>query len=247
MGSNSGNGRVVRIAAIGDLHMTEKSIGRFRPAFQKLAEHADVLLLAGDLTNGGTLRAGGAVGGEVSGLPVPVVAVLGNHDYERGDGPRIAEMLAERGVRVLDGDATVLELNGIRLCIAGVVGGSGGFPGYPGNPDEGTEEHRERFRRGPIDAGRLRTALENLYCDVRVALTHFSPILETLTGEPTGIYSHLGCADLGEAVDAGGAALAIHGHAHAGTEFGRTAGGVEVRNVAYPVIRSPYRVYELTA
>ncbi|MFC9998192.1 metallophosphoesterase [Nocardia sp. NPDC127526] len=247
MGSNSGNGRVVRIAAVGDLHMTEKTIGRFRPAFQRLGDHADVLLLAGDLTNGGTLRAGGAVSGELSGLPVPVVAVLGNHDHDRGNQARITELLGERGVRVLDGTATVLELNGIRLGIAGVMGGSGGFPGYPGDPDEGTEEHRERYRRGPRDAQRLRAALDTLDCDIRVALTHFAPVLDTLAGESPRIYSHLGCAELAEAVDAGGAALALHGHAHAGTEFGRTAGGVEVRNVAYQVIRSPYRVYELTA
>ncbi|MEC3915038.1 metallophosphoesterase family protein [Nocardia sp. CDC160] len=236
----------VRIAAVGDLHMRESMRGRFRPALLSLGAHADVLLLAGDLTNGGTLRDTDALCAEIEDLPVPVVAVLGNHDHDRRLGYRISVKLNDIGVHMLDGTAITLLLNGIRLGIAGVMGGSGGFPGHPGNPAEGSMEHRQRFLRGPADAARLRAALESLDCDMRVALMHFAPVVDTLVGENPKIYPGLGCQDLAAAVDAGGAVLAIHGHAHGGTEFGRTPGGVEVRNVSYAVIRTAYRVYEPT-
>lgn len=235
----------VRIAAVGDLHMRESMRGRFRPALLELGARADVLLLAGDLTNGGTLRDTDALCAEIADLPVPVVAVLGNHDHDRRLGFRISVRLSEIGVHMLDGTAITLPVNGIRLGIAGVMGGSGGFPGHPGNPSEGSVEHRARFRRGPVDATRLRAALASLDADIRVALMHFSPVVDTLVGEPPKIYPGLGCHELAEAVDATGASLAVHGHAHSGTEFGRTMAGVEVRNVSYPVIRAAYRTYEL--
>ncbi|MEV0292495.1 metallophosphoesterase [Nocardia sp. NPDC050710] len=234
-----------RIAAIADLHMRDAVAGRFRPAFLDLAEHADVLLLGGDLTEGGRLHEARLLCEEVADLPVPVVAVLGNHDHDRRQGYRIAAMLTELGIGMLDGGAVTLELSGTKVGVAGVMGGSGGFPDYPGNPDEGTVEHRARMRRGPLDARRLRTALDTLDCDIRIALTHFAPIVATLAGEPPKIYPGLGCHELGEALDGGRADLAIHGHAHGGSEFGRTAGGVPVRNVSYPVLGRPYGVYEV--
>ncbi|MVU76552.1 metallophosphoesterase [Nocardia sp. ET3-3] len=236
----------VRIAAVGDLHMRESMRGHFRPALLDLGAHADVLLLAGDLTNGGTLRDTDALCAEIEGLPIPVVAVLGNHDHDRRLGYRISVQLNDIGVHMLDGTAIALTVNGIRLGIAGVMGGSGGFPGHPGNPAEGSVEHRQRFRRGPADAVRLRAALDSLDCDMRIALMHFAPVVDTLVGEDPKIYPGLGCQDLADAVDGGGAVFAVHGHAHGGTEFGRTPTGVEVRNVSYAVIRAAYRVYELT-
>ncbi|QVI20964.1 metallophosphoesterase [Nocardia tengchongensis] len=247
-GTNRGErdpGRV-RVAAVGDLHLRESLRGRFRPALLELGARADVLLVAGDLTNGGTLRDTEVLCAELDDLPVPVVAVLGNHDHDRRLGFRIAVRLTEIGVHVLDGTAITLPVNGVRLGVAGVMGGSGGFPGHPGTPDEGSVEHRALHRRGPADAARLRAALESLDCDLRVALMHFSPVVDTLVGEAPKIFPGLGCSELADAVEAGGADLAIHGHAHGGTEFGRTPGGVEVRNVSYPVIRAAYRIYELT-
>lgn len=235
----------VRIAAVADLHMRDAVAGRFRPAFTGLAAEADILLLAGDLTEGGTLAEAELLCAEIAGLPVPVVAVLGNHDHDRKQGYRIATMLTEIGVPVLDGTTITVRLAGTQIGIAGVMGGSGGFPGYPGTPDVDTEEHRTRMRRGPLDALRLHQALDSLDCELRIALMHFAPVIDTLAGEPPRIYPGLGCHDLAGAIDAGGAALAIHGHAHAGTEHGRTPGGVPVRNVSYPVLRRPYAVYHL--
>ncbi|MFG1794913.1 metallophosphoesterase [Nocardia sp. NPDC049149] len=228
-----------------DTHLRPAVAGRFRPDFLRLAEHADVLLLAGDLTDGGTPRDAELLCAEIADLPVPVVAVLGNHDHDRKLAWRISAQLTDIGVHMLDGTAITLECNGIRLGIAGAMGGSGGFPDHPGNPDVGTEEHRARMLRGPVDAGRLRQALDTLDTDIRIALMHFAPVIDTIVGEPVKFYPGLGCHDLAEAVDAGRATLALHGHAHSGTEFGSTAGGVPVRNVSYPVLGRSYAVYHV--
>ncbi|BCK55180.1 hypothetical protein NWFMUON74_29520 [Nocardia wallacei] len=241
-----GHGRKrIRIAAVADLHMRESARGRFGPALRESGEHADLLLLAGDLTDGGTPEEAELLCAELAGVPVPMAAVLGNHDHDRRQGYRIAAALAATGVRVLDGTATVFEFGEVRVGVAGVMGGSGGFPGHTGDPDSGSAEHRERYRRGPADALRLRAALDCLDTDVRIALMHFSPVRATLAGEPVRILPGLGCAELGAAADAGRADLVLHGHAHGGVEYGETPGGVPVRNVSYPVIRAPYRVYEV--
>lgn len=238
-------GGCIRVAAVADLHMRAAVAGRFRPDFHRLSADADILLLAGDLTDGGTRAETDLLCAELEGLPVPVVAVLGNHDHDQRSGYLIAARLTALGVHVLDGTAITLEIRGIRLGVAGVMGGSGGFPGHPGTPDEGSAEHRARMRRGPLDALRLRQALDSIDCETRIALMHFAPVIDTLAGEPSKIYPGLGCHDLAESVDAGGAALAVHGHAHGGTEFGRTPGGVPVRNVSFPVLGRSYAVYEI--
>ena len=239
--------REIRVAAVGDLHMRVDVQGRFRPAFTGLAVDADLLLLAGDLTNGGTLDEAGFLVGEVAGLPVPVVAVLGNHDHDEGHGERIASMLRGVGVRVLDGDAVIVDITGTRVGVAGVMGGGGGFPGHSGVPRVVHDDagQRDRLRRGAEDARRLRAALGTLDGDFTIALTHFAPVPDTLVGEPPEIYPWLGCHLLAEAIDGAGVDLAVHGHAHFGVECGRTVGGVPVRNVAHPVLRRPYAVYQL--
>ena len=76
---------------------------------------------------------------------------------------------------------------------------------------------------------------------------HYSPIRETLQGEPLEIYPFLGSYLLAEAVDRAGADLALHGHAHRGREKGATPGGVAVRNVAQTVINQAFVIYCLQA
>jgi Icc-related predicted phosphoesterase len=242
--------QVIRLAAVGDLHMRPAAQGRFRPAFARLPEVADLLLLAGDLTNGGTLAEARVLCDEIADLGVPVVAVLGNHDHDEGNGDLIGAMLRELDVHVLDGDTVTVHIAGRRVGVAGVMGGGGGFPDlFPDHfPDHDVPLHvadEERLRQGPRDAERLRSALATLDCDLRIALIHFAPIPDTLAGEPLEIYAGLGCHELGEAIDAGDAHLTIHGHAHSGTEFGSTSAGRPVYNVAYPVLRRPYAVVEL--
>lgn len=239
----------LRIAAAGDMHLGPDARGRLRPALETLAEQADVLLLAGDLTQRGTIEEAQVVADEFSGLPVPVLAVLGNHDHHSDAQEDIAALLSERGVRVLEGRGEVLDVRGRRLGVAGVKGFGGGFAGKCGSAF-GEREMRAFIEHTELVAARLADALRAVEdADVLVALTHYSPVPDTLRGEPPEIYPFLGAYQLAEAIDGArggaGADLAVHGHAHFGCEQGCTPGGVRVRNVAQPVIRAAYAVYEL--
>jgi Icc-related predicted phosphoesterase len=240
---------MIRVAAVGDIHMGPDSQGLLRPAFDTLPDCADLLLLAGDLTRHGTPEEARVVAQEVRGLPVPVVAVLGNHDHHDEQPEKITAILQEADVTVLEGEGTIVECDGTRVGIAGTKGFCGGFVGRSaGEFGEPLMKEFVRYTRRSADG--LRAALEELDregCDVRVALTHFSPVADTLAGEPPEIYPFLGSYLLAEAIDTAGADLSVHGHAHMGTEHGMTAGGVRVRNVAQPVIRRAFNVYQLHA
>ncbi|MEV7010555.1 metallophosphoesterase [Streptosporangium sp. NPDC051022] len=234
--------RQLRIAAVGDVHLDESLRGRYRERLADIGEHADVLLLAGDLTRHGTLEEAAVVADEFRDLPVPVIAVLGNHDHHSNHPGEIAAMLSDVGIRVLHDDATVLSVDGVRL---GVVGGKGFGGGYAGKcaSDFGEPEIKAFIGHTKRIADRWRVALKELQADRRIVLSHYSPVNDTLAGEPLEIYPFLGSYLLAEAADAEGADLIIHGHAHAGTEKGVTPGGIRVRNVALPVLRRAYGVY----
>ena len=235
---------MIRIAAVGDVHLGEDARGSLRPALDNLTEHADVLLLAGDLTRHGALDEARVAAEEFADLPVPVVAVLGNHDHHSDAADDIAKLLEDSGIRVLEGEAVTLEVGEQRLGVAGVKGFGGGFAGKCAS-NFGEREMKAFVGHTIERADRLRAALRTLDTDVRIALTHYSPIPETLRGEPPEIYPFLGCYQLGEVIDECGVDLAIHGHAHFGCEQGVTPGGVRVRNVAQPVIRSAFATYGL--
>jgi len=236
----------IRVAAVGDVHLDEDVLGRYRPALEQLGDKADVLLLAGDLTRHGTPEEARCVAVEFGDLPVPVVAVLGNHDYHSDQVDDVTKILEDAGITVLERSSTVLKLYGLRLGVAGAKGFGGGFAGRCAS-EFGEPETKAYIRHTREVSEGLTTALCELDCDVRVALTHYSPVPDTLVGEPLEIYPFLGSYLLAHAIDAAPTALAVHGHAHAGTERGTTPGGVKVRNVAHPVIRQAYSVYELTA
>ncbi|RSS65367.1 metallophosphoesterase [Streptomyces sp. WAC06614] len=238
---------MIRVAAVGDIHLGVDSAGLLRPAFETLGDHADVLLLAGDLTRHGTREEGRVVAAEVAGLPVPVVAVLGNHDYHSDQEKAVTEELRATGVQVLEGDGVLLDLGGTRVGIAGTKGFGGGFAGRSGS-DFGEPEMKAfvRYTRGCAAAlGRALSELQEAGAALRIALTHYSPVPDTLAGEPPEIFPFLGSYLLAEAIDAEGADLAVHGHAHLGTEHGMTGDGVPVRNVAMPVIDRAFAVYHL--
>jgi Icc-related predicted phosphoesterase len=219
-------------------------LGRFRPALEHLDEHADMLLLAGDLTRHGTVEEARCVATEFGGLGVPVVAVLGNHDYHSDQETGVAQALREAGIVVLEGDATVVDCAGGPVGIAGAKGFGGGFAGRCASAF-GEPEFKAFVRHTEASAENLALALKSLDTACKIALTHYSPVPETLAGEPLEIYPFLGSYLLAEAIDNGGAALAIHGHAHHGSPRGMTPGGVRVRNVAHPVIRTAYSVFSL--
>jgi Icc-related predicted phosphoesterase len=234
---------MIRIAAVGDIHLGTESAGSYRDRLACLGEQADLFLLAGDLTKRGTPAEAEVVAAELEGLPVPTVAVLGNHDYESDAAGELTERLQAAGVSVLEGSSVTCRINDCTVGIAGVKGFGGGFPGRCGS-EFGEPEMKAFIRHTERTASRLGAALDEIAtADLKVALMHYSPVPDTLEGEHCEIYPFLGSYLLAEAVDCGGATLAVHGHAHGGAPQGRTAGGVPVRNVALPVIRSSYRVF----
>jgi Icc-related predicted phosphoesterase len=241
--------QMVRIAAVGDVHMADDLRGRYAPALATLTEKADILLVAGDLTQHGTLDEGAAFAEEFSASGVPVVVVLGNHDHHSGLEDEIRMMIERSGMTVLEGEGRVIETSAGRVGVAGAKGFCLGFTGRCA-ANFGETQMKAFTQHGIDSAGLLRRGFEELagagvQPDVRVALTHFAPTTTTLRGEPAEIWPFLGNHLLGEVIDDVKADFAVHGHAHAGSERGRTETGVPVRNVAQPVIRSAYRVYEI--
>ena len=230
----------VRIAAVGDIHVGSSGTD-LGELWADLGSSADLLLLAGDLTKCGTPEEAEVVASAVSDLPVPVVAVLGNHDVHSGQAAGVVKALEGAGATVLEGTGCTLAVAGVRIGVAGVKGFGGGFPGSS-CADFGEPEMKAFVHAARTSASALETALAGLEADVLVALMHYAPCRGTLVGEPEGIHAFLGCYQLGEAVDRAGADLAIHGHAHAGSRRGATEGGVPTFNVARPVLGAAYTI-----
>jgi Icc-related predicted phosphoesterase len=236
---------VIRIAAVGDLHYGEGSKGILKPGLEHLAARADLLLLAGDLTRWGRPEEVQVLADELRGLPIPMIAVLGNHDYHAGREAEVRRVMEAAGVRVLEGEGTTVDVDGVRVAIAGTKGFGGGFRGAHGS-DFGEPEMKAFVGHTKMLSDRLEQALAGLdTADLRIALLHYSPIEGTLEGERLEIYPFLGSYLMAEAIDNAGADLVLHGHAHHGTEKGRTPAGIPVRNVAQPLIRHAYNIYTL--
>jgi Icc-related predicted phosphoesterase len=234
----------MKIAAVGDVHFAEGARGTLRPHLEDLHERADVLLIAGDLTRIGLAEEAEVLADELAGLDIPIVAILGNHDYHSGEEKDIIDVMEGAGVEMLDAENHVIPTAQGMLGITGVKGFGGGFAGANGT--EFGEPEMKAFVRHTRDAAdRLADLLERLDADHKVALLHYSPIEETLKGERLEIFPFLGSCLLAEAIDRAKPDLAIHGHAHAGIEEGATPAGVPVRNVAMTVIDAPYALYEL--
>ncbi|MCC6438382.1 MAG: metallophosphoesterase [Acidimicrobiales bacterium] len=238
---------MIRLAAVGDLHAGTDSRGALAAAFSHVAAEADVLLLAGDLTRVGTPAEAAVLGDELRSVPIPKLAVLGNHDHHGDEVAAVVATLAAGGITVLEGTGVRLEIGGLTLGVAGAKGFGGGFA--PSAVSAFGERELKRFvEHTCTTAARLRNALGELTgCDRRVALLHYAPVRDTVQGEPPEIHAFLGSQLLAEAVDAAGADLVLHGHAHHGAERGSTPGGIPVRNVAMPLIGCAYRVFALGA
>lgn len=241
---------MVRVAAVGDLHCDAESAGRVGPLFSQIAERADLLLLCGDLTNHGLADEARAFAKEVSAAAarIPVVGVLGNHEYESGASDEVRKILTDAGVRILDGDAT--EIDGVG--VVGVKGFGGGF-GARALQAWG-EDTIKRFVRESVDeALKLESALARLRTTHRIAILHYAPIQATVEGEPPEIYPFLGSSRLEAPLGHYPVTAVFHGHAHHGQPEGRTRSDVPVYNVALPLLaalfpdRPPFRLIELPA
>jgi Icc-related predicted phosphoesterase len=238
---------VIRIAAIGDLHVGDDcAVVPPMTELAHVAEDADLLLLAGDLTKCGARAEAACLARTIAAVRVPVLGVLGNHDYQSDEAAACAAVLREAGMHLLEDGPRVVAVRGVRVGIAGSKGFGGGFVGACGS-DFGEPEMKAFIRTTQALAAKLERDLAGLDADLRIAVLHYSPIPETLQGERLEIYPFLGSYLLAEAIDHAGADLVVHGHAHCGSERGVTPGGVRVRNVAMPLIRQPYRVFEFAA
>jgi len=237
----------IKIAAIGDMHVAKGSQGMFQPLFAQVSASADVLLICGDFTDYGLTDEARVLAKELTAsLKIPVVAVLGNHDFESGHETEIREILIDAGVAVLDGEAT--EIHGVGF--AGVKGFCGGFGrGALGPWGEQATKH---FVQAAVDeALKLEAALARLRTPQRIAVMHYSPIRATVEGEPPEIFPYLGSSRLEEPINRYRVTAVFHGHAHRGSPEGRTSTGVPVYNVAMPLLarldpnRPPFRVIEM--
>ncbi len=238
--------RTIRIAAVGDLHCSKDSGGTLRPWFAQLEGRADILLLCGDLTDYGLPEEAAVLAKELSVVKVPMIGVLGNHDFESGKSVEVAHILGDAGVKVLDGDSYMLAGVGF----AGVKGFAGGFG--RGTLGPWGEAVIKSFVKEALDeALKLESALARLRTSRRVAVLHYAPIRDTVRGEPEEIYPFLGCSRLEEPLERYPVDAAFHGHAHRGALEGATRVGTPVYNVALPLLRrhlgseSPIRIVEL--
>jgi Icc-related predicted phosphoesterase len=223
----------MRLAAIGDLHCKKASQGAFQSLFAAASAAADVLVLCGDLTDYGLAEEARVLVKELAAVKtMPVVAVLGNHDYESNETDQVKGLLVDAGVHLLDGEAC--EIGGVGF--AGAKGLGGGFGERALQP--WGEEVIKRFVRETIDeALKLESALAKLRTAQRIAILHYSPIQETVEGEPREIYPFLGSSRLEEPLSRYGVTAVFHGHAHHGRPEGRMRGGVPVYNVCLPLLQ----------
>jgi Icc-related predicted phosphoesterase len=229
------NGDVVRVAAVGDLHCGKASQGAFQPLFTRMAEAADVVAVCGDLTDYGLPEEARVLAREVSVLKLPIVAVFGNHDYESGHAEEVCSILADAGVRILDGDG--VEIRGVGF--AGVKGFAGGF-GDRALQSWGEPVLKQFVREAVDEALKLEAALARLRTPRRIAVLHYSPIRATVDTEPAEILPFLGSSRLEDPINRYSATLVVHGHAHHGAPEGRTTTGVPVYNVSIPVLRAAF-------
>ncbi|MFL5740961.1 MAG: metallophosphoesterase [Flavisolibacter sp.] len=238
-----------RIAAVGDVHVRESDKGKWIEYFREVSAKADVLVIAGDLTDTGDEMEAEVLADEIKSCTIPIVAVLGNHDYEKGRHKLIRQILLKQGVHMLDGEAVIVG----NVGFAGVKGFGGGFDrqmlSFFG------EGAMKAFVQEAVDEAlhldRALARLESERSDLKkIAVLHYAPIRDTVVGEPEAIYPFLGCSRLAEPLNRHKVLAAFHGHAHIGTLEGHTPDGIPVFNVSKPVLvkqgyQCPYYLLEI--
>jgi len=238
--------QVVRVAALGDLHHSRTTpTGTLQPLFAQISESADVLVLCGDLTDFGLADEARSLVRELSTLRIPAVTVLGNHDFQSGQQSEVARILADAGVIPLDGDTT--EIHGIGF--AGIKGFAGGFGRRALGP-WGEDIIKNFVHEAVNEALKLETALARLRTARLIAVLHYSPIQETVEGEPLEIFPFLGCSRLEEPLTRYPVTAVFHGHAHHGRPEGRTRTDAPVYNVSMSMMRElfpdrPFRLIDV--
>jgi Icc-related predicted phosphoesterase len=235
----------MRVAASADLHFSPQSYAKLKDQFERVRDDADLLVLAGDLTNYGQPDEMEPLLNVLVRLRLPVVVVLGNHDYESGKEQELCRMMNVAGIKVLDGSG--YERDGVGF--AGTKGFVGGF-GRGVLTAFGEREIKDLVRASVDEAMKLERGMSQLRTEKRVIVVHYSPIAETVQGEAPEIFPFMGTSRLAEVIDRHGADLVVHGHAHHGKPDGHTSGGVPVHNVAISLLQAQdppqvYRVFDV--
>ena len=235
----------MKIAATADVHARAGETERLRALAKGAGREADVLVIGGDLTDLGQVEEAEVLLDALDACPVPVIATLGNHDYESGDAATLSRLFAGSGVHLLDRSSIVIDGVGF----SGVKGFCGGFDEALANAF-GEGLFKDWVTEGILEARALEEELLGLGTERRVAVLHYSPVRATVEGESPEIFPFLGSSHLANALDQGGADVAFHGHAHNGSFAGKTPGGVPVFNVSVPVLRhegfeQPYYLFEV--
>lgn len=245
MRARSGGETTLKIAATADIHARVEEVELLHNIARGAVLDADVLVIGGDLTDLGRLEQAEVLLEALNGCPIPVVATLGNHDYESGKGAELSRLISESSIHLLDRSSVVIDGVGF----SGVKGFCGGFDQNAANAF-GEDLFKAWVTEGILEAKALKNELRGLETERRVAVLHYSPIRATVEGEPPEIHAFLGTSHLADALDEGGATIAFHGHAHHGSFSGKTRGGVPVFNVSVPVLEQegfgrPYHLVEV--
>jgi Icc-related predicted phosphoesterase len=230
----------LRVAAIGDLHVKENHSGPYRELFGEISREADVLVLTGDLTDLGRPREAEILAEDLRACSIPIVGVLGNHDYECGHVDEVKAIVKSAGVHLLDGSSH--EIGGVGFV--GVKGFAGGF-GRRMLGAFGEGAIKAFVSESVSEAMRLENAMRSVRSKRAVVVLHYAPIAETIEGEPLEIFPFLGSSRLAETIDRFKVSAVVHGHAHRGKYEGRTPAGAPVYNVAYHIEKPTGRPYAL--
>lgn len=222
----------LRVAAIGDLHMHESTPGLYRELFARVSGEADVVVLCGDMTNVGLPKEAELLAEDLHVCRVPLLAVLGNHDYESGKADEVKRILTAAKVLFLEDQTFKLK----HVGFAGVKGFAGGFDTHM-LASFGEEAIKRFVAEGVSEALKLETQLASLEARYKIVVLHYAPIAQTLHGEPPEVHPFLGCSRLAETIDRYGAAAVFHGHAHHGALSGKTAKGAPVYNCCIEALK----------
>ncbi|AYD02039.1 metallophosphoesterase [Neorhizobium sp. NCHU2750] len=229
-----------RIAAVGDLHVKEHGSASYKELFTEISQAADILVLTGDLTDLGKPTEAELLAADLRSCSIPIVGVLGNHDYECGHVDEVRAIVKDAGVHLLEGSA--IEINGIGF--AGVKGFAGGFGRYMLG-SFGEPAIKAMVAESVEETMRLENALRQVKSERAMVVLHYAPIQQTVEGEPPEIFPFLGSSRLAETIDRFPVKAVVHGHAHRGTYEGRTPGGAPVYNVASHIEKPTGKAYAL--
>jgi Icc-related predicted phosphoesterase len=234
-----------RIAAISDIHVTETSQNQYVELFKHISIDADILVICGDLTDKGLTSEAELLAKELQNCTIPVIACLGNHDYEHGQEKEITKILTNERVTILEGEGKVID----DIGFVGLKGFAGGFDKYMLAP-WGEQAIKQFVNEAVNDALKLERVLTRLQTKHKVVLLHYAPIRQTVEGEPIEIFPFLGCSRLAEPIIRLGADVVFHGHTHHGTHEGIMGEHIPVFNVSIPILqktnpKKPYMVFEI--